>query len=211
MKKDKSFYIILGFFILAGALSWQLYFKEYLQKDTANIHLFPKQIKEWTSRELTITDKEYEILETRNAFMREYSRASGEKVYLFIVYSQYNRKVSHPPEVCYTGSGTTILEHSVSAITIAEQNLVLDVNRLVMESRAEQQIAYYWFKVGGSFTASYWKQQALIAFKTLFNQPASSALIRISTDVKGNDKELAAKTLKEFSATILPYLYKYLP
>ena len=38
---------------------------------------FPKEIDGWTSEELTITDDEYAILETRNAFIREYTNAAG--------------------------------------------------------------------------------------------------------------------------------------
>ena len=66
MKKfDKSYYTVLILLLFSGIFSWKLYFKEYTQQDTVNIHNFPKTIGEWTSEELTITEHEYDILEQK--------------------------------------------------------------------------------------------------------------------------------------------------
>ena len=81
-KKDRNFVLILVIFVIAATVSWNLYFSEYIQRDTVSIHSFPKTIDSWTSRELPISEDEYEILETKNAFVREYSTPEGEKVYL---------------------------------------------------------------------------------------------------------------------------------
>src|SRR3989338_3669309 len=97
---DKSTLFILGIFAVSLAISWQLYFKQYLQKDTVSISVFPEKIGPWRGEDIPLQDTDYEILETKNAFVRRYTTPEGKEVFLFIVYSQNNRKVSHPPEIC---------------------------------------------------------------------------------------------------------------
>lgn len=211
MRQEKSFIFIIGLFVLAGMASWYLYFKKYEQKDTVNIHNFPREIGEWTSEELKITDEEYAILETRNAFTRRYTHpGSGVQVDLLIVYSQNNRKVSHPPEICYTGNGATILHNEQAALPVSESRTVT-ANRLVMDLNDREYLSYYWFKVGDSYTPNYWKQQILIALKTLSAKPASSALIRMSIVSAGDDHQKTEEEVKKFTRVMFPLLAAYLP
>ena len=208
--KDISYYLVLIIVAVAGIISWGVYLKVYTQKDTVNIHEFPKTVGEWTSNEMTITEDEYAILETHNAFAREYQTPSGKKVYLFIVYSQTNRKVSHPPEICYTGSGAKIFEEKRDFV-YDEQNNKVPVNRFSFEIGQLPQVAIYWFKIGDRFTPSYWKQQAMIAFNSFSGKSASSALIRLSAIAKSGNQEETVSNIKEFSKLIIPLLPKYLP
>ena len=207
----------MGLLGLACLVSWNYYFRVYAQADTVSIHEFPKTIGAWVSEEIPLTAVEYSILETKNAFTRRYKTPSGQEVYLFIVYSQNNRKVSHPPEVCYAGNGLTLLNNTPDQVAgrrsldpSAEEHTI-GVNKLLLEKGSFQQIAFYWFKVGDSFTPNYWKQQILIALKTLLRKPSSSALIRVSAVVANGDQARSERELKEFSQGIIPYLFKYLP
>ncbi|MFT5387101.1 MAG: EpsI family protein, partial [Candidatus Omnitrophota bacterium] len=185
--KKINFKIIIIYLLLVftGFVSWKFYFQTYVMKDTVDIHQFPATLGEWTSEELTITEEEYKILETRNVFARKYLTKTGKAVVLYIIYSQNNRKVSHPPELCYTGGGISILEKQYEPIKLPDG--VLDVTKMLMEQREVQQYVYYWFKVGSSFTPNYWKQQAIIATKSLLGQPASSALVRVSAYIVEGD------------------------
>ena len=209
---NRNYSFIIIFFIVSAAISWYLYFKVYSQKDTVSIHTFPQTIAGWNAEELPITDKEKAILETDNVFTRRYTNPQGKEIYLFIVYSQNNRKVSHPPEVCYTGSGATILSNVHDSFSTDSSPDDIKVNRVTVEQGRERQIFFYWFKVGDAFTPNYWKQQGLIALKSFLGQPSSSALIRISTPARNErDDENATRELKDFGRIILPYLQKHLP
>ncbi len=213
MKNNQTKFILILILLLGvGSFSWSSFFKTYMQKDTVNIHLFPKIINGWPSEELNITDEEYAILETKNAFSRNYKLGPDKEVMLFIVYSQNNRKVSHPPELCYSGSGLNLISQTKE--NLMKSNSTFRVNELVFEygkSSSKQKI-FYWFKVGDSFTDSYWKQQILIAFKSLLHQSSSSALIRLSTIVKDPaQSEEATKSLEKFAEQIFPLLNQYLP
>ncbi len=211
MIRDKNFGIIVCLLLISGIISWVLYFKEYTQVDTVDITKFPKSISGWTAEDLPISKEEYDILETHNVVARRYKNIQNEPIYLLIVYSQHNRKISHPPEVCYTGGGVTILENVKDKIPVSAGKNIISANRLLLELRGTKQFSYYWFKVGDSFTANYWNQQALIAVKTLFGQPHSSALIRISSDISKNDEKGAIDRIKYFTNLILNDLNRYLP
>ena len=211
MKKYISFLFILAVLFVSGIVSWKLYFKTYTQEDTVNIHIFPKTIGEWQAEELTISEDEYELLETKNAFARRYKTPLGKEVELFVVYSQNNRKVSHPPEVCYAGGGLMVIGKTVEPIPLQENNEVVEAIRLFLEYGNFQQISYYWYKVGNQFIASYWKQQLQLAVKSLMGESASGALIRVSVSVKDGNITQAKNDAKEFTGVIAPYLLKYLP
>ncbi len=219
--KDFKFFAIIGALMLACLFSWSYYFRVYSQKDTIDIKQFPKQIHNWSSEEVIITDEEYAILETRNAFARKYFTPDGKAVLLYIIYSQNNRKVSHPPEVCYTGSGMSVLSHSTFTVPDLEKqkfkepkmlkNLPLKINRLMLQQGQAKEVSFYWFKVGDRFTPSYWGQQLLIAMKTLSGQKSSSAMIRVSAAIHEGDVKKAESDSVEFIKMISPKLFTFLP
>jgi EpsI family protein len=219
--KDLKFYVIIAILALACVFSWSYYFHVYSQKDTVDIKQFPKQIRNWSSEDLIITEEEYAILETRNAFARKYFTPDGKAVLLYIIYSQNNRKVSHPPEVCYTGSGMSVLSHSTFTVPGMEnqkfdepkmaKNLPLRINRLMLERGQSKEVSFYWFKVGDKFTPSYWGQQFLIAIKTLSGKKSSSAMIRVSAAVLQEDVKKAESDTVEFIQMISPKLFTFLP
>lgn len=216
MKKDSQFIFILIVLGISCLFSWNFFFKTYSQKDSYSIHQFPKSFDGWESKELTITDEEYAILETRNAFARRYFNNQGQEVMLYIIYSQNNRKVSHPPEVCYTGGGMSvtgrkIVDISSDASGSSKNKNSLQANQLSLEQGNSKELSYYWFKVGDSFTPSYWKQQLLIAVKSLTGKPSSSAMIRVSAIVNQGDVKKAEVEAESFIKTILPKLFEYLP
>lgn len=210
-KFDRSAWVIVVLFFIAGAVSWTLFFGENSAKDTIDIHDFPVSLDGWTSRELPISEEDYAILETRNVFSREYSNSRGQKVYLTAVYSQRERKVSHPPEVCYTGTGADILENKPAHIHIDSINLEIKANKLVLELGDVKQVSFYWFKVDDMFTRSYWKQQLLIAVNNLFMRFPSNALIRVSATISEEGEEKAVEDISDFAQVLVPNIYKYLP
>lgn len=210
VKNFRDWFIII-IFLIASSVSWSLYFRVYSQADTVSIHNFPRTFGSWASEELPISDLDYDILETRNAFVRRYYRPGGESVYVFVVYSQNNRKVSHPPEICYTGSGVTVASNTRDSIVLPSGRTSVEVNKLIVERGDAVQMVFYWFKIGAMYTSNYWKQQSLIAVNSFLGRPANSALIRISSDVKDDNAAPVNRLLKEFGQEFLPLLRQYLP
>ena len=212
MKKHKQVLFIQSVLLLAVALSLNLYFQSTTEHDTVDIAQFPKIIGTWKSEDLPISSEDLEMLETKNAFVRRYTNtANGGEVYLFLVYSQHNRKVAHPPEICYLGSGVSIIENVHDPIPVEYKGLTIPTNRLKLLRNNFEHISFYWFKIGNKFTANYWEQQMLIAFYTLKGSTAGSALVRVSADVINGDRDQAIRNIKSFASLITPALFHYLP
>lgn len=206
---DKKFTVICLLLLITSFCSLGLCFRDFTQKDTIDIKSFPRNIGSWYAEELPLTQRQLEILGTGNVFVRKYKNLNGQQVYLYIVYSQSNRKVSHPPEICYAGEGISILEKTRDTIPV-DKNLTLQANRLQIEINQLQQMSFYLFKVGNEFTPSYGKQQILVALNTALGRKTGSALIRISADID-QDKQASIKSIKEFTRMITPQLVQYLP
>ncbi|MBF0478089.1 MAG: EpsI family protein [Candidatus Omnitrophica bacterium] len=206
----RSWIFIIIAFIYAGILSWSIYFSTYTQKDSVDIAAFPKTIGGWTSEDVPISKEDKAILETDNVFVRRYTNPAGEQVFLFIVYSQHNRKVSHPPEICYTGGGATIVDAKKEFIGNGADTIA--VNRLKSERAGRSEIFCYWFKVGDQFTSNYWEQQILIAWRSFLRKSASSALIRISSSINSGEPEsVTMSRIKKFGSNILPSIRTFIP
>ena len=202
---------LVTLFLISTIFSWTLYFRNFAQPDTVSIHNFPMTVGEWTAEEIPISKYDYALLETRNAFVRKYTNAEGKKIYLFVVYSQHNRKVSHPPEICLTGGGGSILANYPINIYIANNEQgAFQVNQLDLALGTTKPMALYWYKIGDSYTSNYWKQQGMIAMKTLLGQPSASALVRISSEVLKSKNE-TLNDLEKFINLILPELAQHLP
>ncbi len=211
LNQNQTFWGTIFFLGLAGIISWIFYYREFTQKDTIDIHNFPKTIGEWKGEDLPISEYEYGILETRNVLARKYIHPDQRIVYLLLVYSQHNRKVTHPPEICYTGGGISILENVTTPIEPLHFTEKIMANRLLLEYKGARQYAFYWFKVGSSYTPSYWKQQILIVSNILEGRSRGCALIRVSSDILDKNTDIATRNVTEFTNLLLPLLSTYLP
>ena len=204
---NKTFFVVLGVLIVVAGLALMAYLPT--RTDIAlstKVSDFPKEIGEWKGTDLPIEENVYEILETRNLFIRDYKNAKGESVYLYIVYSEDNRKVSHPPEVCFLGSGATVVDKSSLELTPT-----ITASKLLIEDAKTRSIVAYWFKAGNLNTNQYIKQQLKTVFDRIAGKRTSSALIRLSTDIKNDLHNDAISLLKSFASQIEPLITNYVP
>ena len=167
---------------------------------------FPMAIGEWTATDIPLSERDYQILETRNLIMRNYKNPQGDAVVLYIIYSEDNRKVSHPPEVCYMGSGASIVNKSAVQITDSIKAI-----KLVTETPKNEQMVVYWYKAGSLYTDQYLKQQLKVVVDRMMRKRTSGALIRISADIKNSAQEGTLRLLRTFASQIEPLLAKHLP
>jgi EpsI family protein len=209
--EDRNLMLMAVALIAAGLVSFYFFFKDLQQADTVYVRDFPRTVGAWVSEEIPIPKATLDILETDNAFYRRYRKPNGEEVYLYIIYSQNNDKITHLPENCYMGTGVTFLEETQDIIPVHYRHLTISANRLLFQAGKLYQICFYWFKAGDHFTSDYWKNRMFIALNAFMGQRKGNALIRISADFTKNDQEKAIQEVKEFTDLITPQLFKYLP
>ena len=202
-----KFYIVVGVLCLAAFVGLSSYLPTRFESgDKVQVSLFPMKVGAWTGKDVALTQRDYDILETKNLIMREYTAPGGRSVLLYIIYSGDNRKVLHPPEVCYLGGGATITEKGTLAISPRIQ-----ANKMVIEQSGGQQLVVYWYRAGAFNTPQYFDQQLNAAIARLLGRKTSSAMVRISVDLKEGENSSAVKMMREFAAEIEPLLPKYVP
>lgn len=202
MNKTTAGYIAIILMLLcAGYFSLSRFFLQRQDHDILDIRGFPQKIGQWQGEDIELSEKEYQILETRNLIMRKYTNAdTGRELYLFLIYSETNRSVFHPPEVCMQGGGMSFTGKTVETVQIDGKTAT--VNKINMEKDAMPSMALYCYKAGGLYTASYYLQQAYFAMHQFLNKRISGATIRVSLDVREGEDEAAA-TMEGFFKTVV--------
>jgi len=202
--KNKSFIVVAMILVVVAVIANKPY--KFDLSESVKVNDFPKTIGEWRGEDMALSERDYEILETKNLFVRDYKNKNGDSVYLYIIYAGDNRRALHPPEVCYTGGGATIAEKSVIPMTGS-----ITANKFTIEDKNSRQLVVYWFKSTSLNTYNFLKQQLKIVTDRMLGRKTSGALIRVSTEIKGGREAAALELIRSFCSQIGPLLAKYVP
>lgn len=201
MKKNWtiSTLLLLG----VGLITFRYYQMQRVERDRRDIREIPTEIGEWKAKEIPVREHDYEILETRNLVLRDYRDKKGESVHLFVIYSETNRRVCHPPVVCLIGSGFQVAKTEKETLSLDGRTFT--VNRLIAKGGKRDQLVLYWYMLGDDFTDDYLTQQTRWVLKQASGKPLGGAMIRIVTPVTTEESE-AFERAKRFIQELLPIL-----
>jgi EpsI family protein len=209
MKMDKRTAIVVGLLAVVMCVSVPLFLIVPDVKDETQVSAFPMEFNGWKGQDLPVDENAYAILETKNLILREYNKGD-DKVYLYIVYSQDNRKVSHPPEVCFEGSGITVVEKEKKPLVLADGRTIY-ANELRVEKAGVVNVVYYWYKAGSFYTDNYLRQQARIALGRLTFKRTSNAMIRVSAEATLEQPQKAIQLIESFTKDASGYFASIIP
>ena len=170
LTQHKSYFCFVA--VLAALSFFPLAMPTYFIVDTFRDPLFskiPLQFGEWQGKDIKLEERVYEILETRNVLSRIYENPKGEKVDLMLVGSQRDRRVAHPPEVCYVGSNFDIIDTKERDVEL--QGKKIRVKEFVARDRKNptyKENVLYVYRAGDVFTTNYYAQQLHFVFARQF-------------------------------------------
>ena len=130
-----------------------------------------------------LDDNTLTILETRDYFYRQYVGGGTAPVDFCVIFSQDNRKGTHPPDLCMQGSGDGILSKGDLTIDGVEGRGPVQCRELIVQAGARRQYVLYTYKCGREYTSSFWRQQWAILTNGLLKRDSSGALIRVSLPI----------------------------
>ncbi|MCL2701269.1 MAG: EpsI family protein [Phycisphaerae bacterium] len=201
--------------LMAGGAMWinrQVYttYDENMTKNALPATLTVEGV-EYDSYDIELSVLEQVILETKDYLCRRYfvkndSGLAGTRTVDFsIVFSQDNRRGTHPPDLCLEGGGLNIIH---------KQNLIVsnvpgrgDVPcRELVTSGLDSLYVLYTYKCGHEYTNSFWKQQWVIWFNGLLDRNASGALIRVVIPLRDMDADQARQQAVAFMREGVPHL-----
>lgn len=166
--------------------------------------------KVWHGYPLEIDRQTLMILETEDAVMERYVSAGQDPVDYCIVFSDDNRKGTHPPDVCLEGGGWDIIAKAQVDLPGLLPGQALPCQELIVQQGKLRMYYLYTYKCGPVYTRSFWKQQFLIFQNGLLNRNASGALIRISMPVTEDVPGTRARVCQSFAATF-SHIHTHLP
>ncbi len=209
-----SFWKLSFVFLAVGAFSQWSFLGPGETPSRAHTASIPHTLGSWQGQDIALDERAYEILETRDVLFRRYQEnADRPAVDLCIVFSQGNRKASHPPEVCYIGAGAHVDKYPPQRMEIAglPQGSSPYANTLLVGQGSHREAVLYWYLAGSSLTHGYLHQQMKILWAQLLGRPAQGALIRCSTPLgEGESLEDALKRLRSFAQENLPVIVERL-
>lgn len=152
-----------------------------------------------------LDDNTLTILETRDYLYRRYVGAGTPAVDFCVIFSQDNRKGTHPPDLCLQGSGDGILSKADRMIDGVDGRGAVACRELIVQSGSRRQYILYTYKCGREYTSSFWKQQWTILMNGLFKRDSGGALIRVSMPI-GDRVADARGDAAQFLRVCIPYL-----
>ena len=189
--------------LAVGIVAFRFYEIQRKERDLRDIRQIPMAFGEWKAKEISVKEHDYEILETHNLVLRDYQNKKGESVHLFMIYSETNRRICHPPVVCLIGSGVDVTKTSKESLSLAGRTFT--VNRLVGRGVKTQQLVLYWYMLGKEFTDDYLTQQFRWVMRQAAGKGIGGAMIRVNTTISGSEEE-ALERAKRFIRDLLPIL-----
>lgn len=161
----------------------------------------------WSSVDFNLTEVEMSVLETRDYLARTYTDGAGRPVDLAIVFSEDNRKGTHPPDVCLQGAGSVIEQRADRTLDLPSGEK-LPIREVISRTGAGQRTYFAWFyKSGDSFTASFYRQQASIIWNGLLGRNTSGALIRYAVPIDAESGvDAARKRVDDLITVTFPHI-----
>lgn len=211
--KNKKHIILVIALAITGVLLW---FGFYYNVKVYNRHYaqsLPMEIDNMQAREIEMDQRTLDILETTDVTFREYAAPDRIPMYLCIVFSENNRKVAHPPELCLSGGGSTVEQKKqIEFDSPIKDNF--DAQRLIVNHGSQKWMYLYWYKTGSFFSSNYMFQQLLAAVTQFIHRKSSCALVRLSTPIPLEEEPPYTATqnrLVDFSRKVLPEIKAKLP
>ncbi len=167
----------------------------------------PYHLSGAVGRDEPLSDRTYELLETRDVLFRQYESEALSSVNVCIVFSGDNRKTAHPPEVCYRASGLEVESKDEIILHPDGDAEEFGAYRIVVSGQGHRRCAIYWYVSGDHFGRDYMKQQAHLAWNSFRGGATGGAMVRISTAMHPTDDLLLiTERLQEFGRELAPYL-----
>jgi EpsI family protein len=207
---DIATWLALALLAACAALSNTRLFRQEVQGTTDLTRGISANLGEWSLiGESPASASEVRGLETRDVIKRTYTNGQDviELVVAYIAHS--SRKSAHAQEACLRGSGALV--GRIESRQLEKSPVLAKSISIDLQDRRQQ--VYYWYKIGGSYTANYLSSSLKMFFGGLMGSKNHGAtLIRLLTPVKkGENQSAVDERLEAFTARLLPELERCLP
>lgn len=203
--------------IIASALMFFTLFAVRYFSHTEEVHPnkpfsgFPKQIGQWSGKQLFFDKKVYEVLGVDDSFLANYTMSNGKSVQLYIGFYQSQREgdLIHSPKNCMPGAGWKIVQTAIEEIeTPGLYSGKINVIKLSLEKGNQKQVMLYWFHSRGRIIASEYLQKVYLVVDSITRHRTDESFVRL---IAYGEEAEALNTIKNFVKLLMPILHEYIP
>jgi EpsI family protein len=171
-----------------------------------NLKILPLMINDWVGEEIMVSDRDKRLLGTENVLLRRY-RKGRYTVNLYVLECASNRASFHPPEYCYVGGRTEMIERGFRTVGWGVESV--NAHRFLFMGPRGRSLVYYWYTFGEKILSSYYRQQLNVISSNILGDPQSALLIRISVDGSFST-EIGDQIISDFAGEIMPAIVGYI-
>jgi EpsI family protein len=165
---------------------------------------------EYGSKDYPLDAQTLTILEFPSYVCREYAAPARTPLFFALIYSQDNRKGTHPPDLCLEGGGEGIIAKNDLHVGEIPGRGAVPVRELIVQDGSRQTYFVYTYRCGEHYTRSFWAQQMRIFLNGLLRRDASGALVRVSTPIDTTAEDARQRSFQMLRA-LIPHLDRNLP
>jgi EpsI family protein len=200
-------YIISLVLLLVTAAILLLYGRgREMELPVGNLNILPLMINDWVGEEIMVSDRDKRLLGTKNVLLRRYRRGRYT-VNLYVLECASNRASFHPPEYCYVGGRTEMIEKGYRTVRWGGESV--NAHRFLFMGPRGRSLVYYWYTFGEKILSSYYRQQLDVISSNILGEPQSALLIRISVDGSFTT-EIGDQIITNFASEIMPEIIRYI-
>lgn len=206
-----SIVVIWSLTLLAATLPQ----REEIIPERSSFTSFPLQIDQWKGRNDHLDQIYIDELDFSDYALVNYSDGLAAPINFYVAYygSQKTGESAHSPRTCLPGGGwkiSSLTQHTVDDAFVNGKRL--DVNRVLIEMGDQKQLVYYWFQQRGRVIDNEYLVKWYLFWDALTRNRSDGALVRITTQVSGDDSIAQAdQRLSRFARTVNPLLNDYIP
>ena len=193
--------LLIGLFLVVGALAWYLRLGPTLHVDDAPLASLSHRLGPWQGVDLPLDSGVESILRADFNLQRAYQHPFGNTVWLYIGYYGTERggTPEHTPAACYRAQGWSIEERRTLAVA-PERGL--HVNEYVVEKDGRRDLVHFWFR-SHRRTGILGNRDRMVdhLLGRLFDQRADGSLVRVSGALDG-DVEAVRSRLVDFAIRV---------
>lgn len=174
---------------------------------------FPTMLGQWRASESRLPPSVEAVAGASEYYYGDFYSPAKSKVNLYIAYYQDQKKgaAPHSPKVCIPGDGWVITNDEPVLIK-SKNGKNYEVSKLIITKDEHTIVTYYWLKQGSKiFRQQFIARLNLIWFSITENR-ADAALIRMVSEVGGNETiEDTEKRIEEMATELLDVISDYVP
>jgi exosortase D (VPLPA-CTERM-specific) len=179
--------------------------------DRTRFATFPTRMAEWQGAASSMDPATAQFLNADDYLLGDYGRPDGKPVNLYVAYyaSQRKNESPHSPIVCLPGSGWLITSLERRSVDFGGRDGV--VNRVIIQNGRTRDLVYYWFDERGRVVADEYAAKWYLLADSILKNRSDGALVRLTTEIRGESDEDADQRLQSFMQAAMPRLADFLP